>query len=295
MKQPSPAPPEYAQVAVDVPLRRVFTYRVPKSLLNTIAIGCRVRVPFGKRTMVGFVMELVADTDVPKSSIKEIKENLDGDFPTYTEELLDLLTWTAEYYRCGIGEMAAAAYPFSTRLKPKEIAAVEISSSLQPGSALEAAKTRQQKKVIETLLQEDRACGVTEIAKRAGVTTGVVNGLVERGILQKGSQTIARRPSQLLPTTTSEDMALTAEQERALVEILERVQRVKSAERKSRDTVILIEGITGCGKTEVYLQAIRAIVESGRRALVLLPEISLTPADGGAFRVAVWGCRGGAA
>ncbi len=260
--------PVYVEVAFNVPLRQTFTYRLPEEDGTQIRPGCRVRAPFGRRKNTGFVIGKTRKLAVDPKSVKAIEKNLDENLPTFTPELLALIQWTAEYYRCGVGETAAAAYPFSASSKPREVNVVRLAQDLESGAAKEQARTETQRRVLTYFERPVSGLSVRALARTVGVSDSVVRGLIQRDILRLERQQTERRgfSGSVEP---SHDLKLTTEQDHALDEILRTLD--------TQGVPVLVEGVTGSGKTEVYLQAIRKVLESGKRALVLLPEISLTP------------------
>src|ERR1043166_6606967 len=120
-----PASAQFVEVVLPVPIRRAFTYRVPERLQGKISIGARLRLPFGKRDLVGYAVGLLnslpAESDVDESKLKDVIEVLDED-PLITPEILDLTKWTADYYASFWGEMLKASLPAginSEKVRPK--------------------------------------------------------------------------------------------------------------------------------------------------------------------------------
>ncbi len=268
MRDPSSDTPHYAEVAIDVPLRQTFTYRIPKNLAERAVPGCRVSIPFGPRKTVGVLVATSTATNLTSGTIKTIQAVLDEDLPTFTPELIKIVRWIADYYRCGIGEVIAAAYPFPVSMHSKNIRLIGLPIGIGIETLIEKATSKQQKAVLEFLKQNDADIGTRHLASATGVSESVIRGMIRRELLTVSETTKIRRPN-ALHAEADQAPALTAEQEQALNTIVHSMN--------NKGVPVLLEGITGSGKTEVYLQAIREVLDRGKRALVLLPEISLTP------------------
>lgn len=205
----------YAQIAIPLPIDRIFTYSLPEEIREEIEVGKRVSVPFSGRQLTGYVVGLT-EKKSPRQ-VKNIESILDS-FPIFDEEMLQLTRWIADYYGCSWGESLKAASPPVMKRVRREI-----------------------KKVKSVPIE---------------------------------------RTSFLLPTP---------EQQEAL-NLIEKCP-------KGQPEVILLHGVTGSGKTEIYLQAIARVIERRRQAIVLLPEISLTPQTVERFharfggRISLWHSR----
>jgi primosomal protein N' (replication factor Y) len=199
-----PAP--FAEVAVPVPLRRTFHYRIPAALAGAIAPGVRVRVPFGARRVIGVVVGLAETTDAPPASVKEIEKALDAE-PALPPALLELTRFVADYYRTSWGEALEAALPGSVK--------------------------RRRRNADAALGDDDDAAA-------------------------------------LVAPELEEAPTLTAGQERAL-------GAARDLLDARRFGVVLVHGVTGSGKTEVYIRALEHVRALGRTGLLLVPEIALTP------------------
>ena len=266
--------PVYAEIAFPIPVRRTFIYRVPPSLADGIRCGCRVYAPFGPKKSLGYVVRL---TDRLPPDIKEIKEieQLVEDHPLFDEDLLKLLNWIADYYLCSLGEAMAAAYPFSPKMRPRFVNSVSLSPHiLQIPDDLRGKKQRQ---ILEYLLDRRDSIPLSELTAELEVSHASVKSLERKGYVLVEKTEYLREPFFLDNEESKPIPILTQEQEDALGAI------IGSLKRRERKTY-LTHGVTGSGKTEVYLQAIDFILKQGQSALVLIPEISLTPQTMGRFR-----------
>ena len=268
-----------AQVAVAAAVRGVFTYRVPPALEPAVAVGQRVAVPFGRaRRATGYVIGF-ADAAPDGVALRDVVEVLDG-FPVFSKELLDLVRWAEEYYLCPPGELYRAALPpgLNTRsgsAAPRRRALEYAAPAPSAREALPslARRARAQHAVLEYLIARGRI-PVEEL--RAAFPTGraALSALREKGLAVVEAQ--AALPAAALPAGAVAP-ELTAEQASA-------VDALGVALSAATFATFLLHGVTGSGKTEVYLRVIAAAREAGRGALVLVPEIALTPQLAGRFR-----------
>lgn len=264
----------FVEVALPVPLKRLFTYTVPQEVALRPELGQRVRVPFGKRRLIGFVAavhsELPPDLDVDIKKLRPVIEFLD-DEPLITPEILRLTEWTADYYASFWGETLKAALPAgmnSETVRPKRRKAVKL---LDPASADRAKPlTDAQNAILETLSAAGGEMLWTYLLDSANVGASPVNTLVKRRFLEVYIQDIHRDPFSAEKLPERPPIALTEHQASALGQITDAID-------ESEFKTFLLHGVTGSGKTEVYFRSIRHTIAMGRSALMLVPEIALTP------------------
>lgn len=264
----------FVEVALPVPLNRVFTYSVPAEDANASKLGQRVRVPFGKRSLIGFVVavhsKLPEDLDVEPAKIRQTIEFLD-DEPLVTPEILRLTEWTADYYASFWGEMLKASLPAGMnreKVRPKRQKAVKL---LDPAAADHSKELTQAQSAILSALED--AGGEllwTDLLDATGTSASPVNTLVKRRFLEVFILDINRDPLSAEKLPERPQIALTEYQRSALGQITDAID-------DSTFKAFLLHGVTGSGKTEVYFRAIRHTVAVGRSALMLVPEIALTP------------------
>ena len=267
--------PTFVEVVLPVPLRRAFTYSIPKEMQGVIKIGARLKLPFGRRNLVGYAVglhvELPADVEIDESKIKSIIDVMDAE-PLITPEILKLTQWTADYYASFWGEMLKAALPAglnSEKVRSKRRKAVRLLSAVPDD--LDKPLTDQQEWIIDLLSANGGTMLFTEIIEQADVGASPINTLSKRGMVEVFIQDVRRDPLAGAEFPDREDFKLTDKQQTAL-------DQVTSALKKDGDfKAFLLHGVTGSGKTEVYIRAMQFALETGRSALMLVPEIALTP------------------
>jgi primosomal protein N' (replication factor Y) len=250
-------------VAIDTPLRRVFDYRAPDHW-PPVRPGHRIWAPFGRRRIVGVVVECRQHSDVPEGKLRHAQGLID-EHPTFDPGLLDLLRWAADYYRHPLGEVIAAALPVPLRQGAPAMAETTL-WRLTPAGREQAlaelpARAKQMRAAIEALLAApELAADAIEVPRET------LRKLRERGFVEQFSR--APAVDTVAVDVRQEGPALNDAQRAA-------VDRI----RASLGTFVtwLLHGVTGSGKTEVYLNAIATVLERGEQALVLVPEIALTP------------------
>ena len=264
--------PAVLRVALDTPLRRLFDYLPPAA---PVAAGQRVRVPFGRQRLVGLVMEETASSDLPADRLKSVLEVLDTE-AVLDRSALELLKWAAEYYHHPIGEVISAAMPKALREGAATVAVEQVWSITPAGSealvAGEPKRAPKQRKLLELLAEQD------EIT--AASLASIMEGWNDSGrALAKRGWAIAR-DREVAPGGASSSPRDDASASRGTPPELapeqhEAVERI--SESLGKFSAFVLHGITGSGKTEVYMQVVQRALARGQRALVLVPEIGLTP------------------
>jgi primosomal protein N' (replication factor Y) len=272
------------QIALDTPLRRVFDYLPPARGREGQALplpGARVLVPFGRQRLIGILVGTLSETTVPLHKLKAALEFLD-ERPVFDPVTFELLRWAADYYHHPIGEVYAAALPAALRSgHPTAVSTEHWSLTALGREELEQPSSKrapQQRALLAWLADRTEAT-----ADEAGESfkASLLKNLAARGWI---AARVSTAPSVLTPVQTVPgdrgapgergeagdrgELALTGAQQQAVEGILATLATF---------SVHLLDGVTGSGKTEVYLRAIAAAIAGGAQALVLVPEIALTP------------------
>lgn len=279
----------FYRVAVPSPLRRVFDYLPPKStpektpssnttLTVTLAQpGTRVRIPFGSRKVTGLLLEVVSETDVPHAKLRHADSVLDAE-PLFSPELLALLRWSADYYQCPIGEVFAAALPARLRAGEGIEATQErwqtpvAKAGKEDRDAVESLLSRSPRQLSLYRLLLEKGPLLTEDILLAGFGRPMLRKLQERGLAECRAEAPAARKkfdsSKPVVNPLAAALTLNADQAKAVAQITAHPQEFGC---------FLLDGVTGSGKTEVYMRAMAQQLALGRQCLVLIPEIGLTP------------------
>ncbi len=342
--------PEFVEVALPVPLRQTFTYRLPLGLRENVKLGARLLVPFGKRQLTGYAVALHVrlsdEIEFEESAIKDALELIDEE-PLITKEILKLTQWTADYYASSWGEVLKASLPaginasveqivtitakgrdellkvttaktiktqilkhlaesgeiparelnnhfgtsatqralrelvksgwistfhrtLTAQVKPKRRKAVRLLESVTKDNGVTKKLTEPQQKIIETLLKFDGEMLFTELIEIADVGASSINTLAKYGVLEIFVQEVLRDPLKDAKIPDILDLTLTGEQEKVLLEI-------ENALKLEKYKAFLLHGVTGSGKTEIYIRAMKHALDDGKSSMMLVPEIALTP------------------
>ncbi len=269
----------YVEVALPVPLFRTFTYKVPDEIAAPIAPGSRVVVPFTNRREIGIVL---GDTEAPEGvKLRNIIAVADS-VASLTAPLIDTAEWIARWYAAPIGVVLRSMLPamLATVSRPAPTAqtrkSVRIKGELPSLLMREKLFKRapQQRKVYELLEAHGGAAGLTELLEQAGCTRGVITAMSARGIVELADEPVMRDPFSSRAVSAPPERATEAQRS-----VVDSILKGKSGD------AFLLHGITGSGKTFVYIEVLREIVQRrGRSAIVLVPEIALTPQTVDRFR-----------
>lgn len=269
MPDATSSPPPVWRLALPLPLPRLFDYRPPAGgQADAGDIGLRVRVPFGSRELVGIVADVgPAEGDAPE--LKEALARLDPE-PVFHGELLDSLHWLARYTHAPLGDVLATALPATLRrgepIPDTHAWAWQLTEAGHGGRAsLRAGRPRRLADRLADGAVDEDTLDLSDEDWRAAARALAKRGFVERVAVPAVAQAPAPRSGP----------ELNAEQQAAVDAVL-----------AARDgfAALLLDGVTGSGKTEVYLHAIADCLARGRQALVLVPEIGLTPQTLARFR-----------
>jgi primosomal protein N' (replication factor Y) len=334
-----------ANIALPVPIDKLFTYSIPPEFTSEIAIGKRVLVPFGRQLLTGVIVELPTQSDV--KGIKPIRDVLDA-VPSFQSDMLQLTKWIAEYYFASWGDVLKAATPQGLSIEgktvisivpetvdaaraatrgraPKQYAILEALHSSSPrtiahlaqltktksiyssisameksgwvrvGEEVDRARARvklervveltetgrgllesdphsikeKQRLLLEAICSSEHPLSIPALLTQTGVSSSTVQTLAQKGHVRFLEREV-RRTSPYDVIEPPPNITLNPSQEHVLGEIV-------SAVRSGAYRTFLLHGVTGSGKTQVYIDAIRRAMELGKTAIVLVPEIALTP------------------
>lgn len=345
--------PEYANIAFDLPIRKLFSYKIPDSLIDKVELGMRAVVPFGKKILTGIIFEFSEFKDF---KIKEIKSLLDNERILENEYLI-FCKWLSEYYVAPIGELLFSGIPRKTNLesdyyyflkdnyleafdnikskdetlvwifdlfknntsvcltkkqierklnisnskkyldllieagvidceksytKPTKPKFVKIVSRNFEAEKLEIIlkkekfKSPKQIQVLEELTRTDSIL-LTDLTKQMGISSSSLNTLLKKDLIKVSEVRVSRQAGDIF-TEPFKEIVLNQEQKNCF-------DRITSTIHKNEFKTFLLHGVTGSGKTEVYIRVIKELIKHEKQAIVLVPEISLTPQLIHRFRV----------
>ncbi len=266
--------PPILHVALDMPLRRAFEFLAPVDVESaTLTPGVRVRVPFGRRRLIGVLVEVAAHSQLPAAKLKRALEILDHK-PVLDTELLGFLRWAADYYHHPLGEVLAAALPVALR---GGAAAAELMvrwqlthAGMEEARAVLGRRAPRQLALIERL--HGGSVPEAELASLGAHWRDALRQVRTRGWVE----------SVTLPAAISAPAAITVANGPSLTDAQTAVLAALNQAR-GHFAAWLLHGVTGSGKTEVYLRFVEEMLRDDRQALVLVPEIALTPQLVGRF------------
>jgi primosomal protein N' (replication factor Y) len=262
----------YVRVIIDRAIHRELDYSVPENLAGRVGVGSRVRVPFRDKSALATVVAIPEESDA--KGIRPI-EAIIGEAPILSEQLLELAKWIGTYYCCPIETVMRS-------MLPQVIRRAEVGWKkqlfVQPGGKIEQADIKKlrrraprQAELLEAISNLEKPIAATELLRQTSLDNQTLRALVKRGLAELREEAVVRDPHGDEQFIATSNLVLNEEQKHALNE----VEQALDAPENARP--ILLHGVTGSGKTEIYLQAIRAALDRGRTAIVLVPEISLTP------------------
>jgi primosomal protein N' (replication factor Y) len=262
----------FVRVIIDRSIRRELDYRVPETLADKIVVGSRVRVPFRDKSLLATVVATLEES--PAEGIKPVMALL-GEKPVLSANLIELARWMANYYCCPIETVMRS-------LLPQVIRRAEVGWKKQlfvspartiTGDEMEKLRKRapRQAELLQAIAQLPGPIPAADLLRQTSLDNSTLRALVRRGFAALREQAVARDPHGTEEFVADTELTMNEEQTAAL-RVIE-----TALENPASHPPILLHGVTGSGKTEVYLQAIRATLARGKTAIVLVPEISLTP------------------
>jgi primosomal protein N' (replication factor Y) len=279
-----------ARVVPEVSLDRAFDYAIPEELDAQVTLGAKVRVPFKSRETVGYVVELPGEIAGFKGKLKPILQVL-SKTAFLPAVLIELAQWMAHYYCAPLTNALLSVLPRAVRRVDaayRQRLWVEPLVPAIPEAMVPALKKARAQMAAWDHLQRDGPGWLAEISRKSGIGVASWKALAERNLVAIEGRTQDRDPFLHAPVAESAPHDMNAEQLAAL-----KIIDGEVAAEKPR--VILLHGVTGSGKTEVYLQAIARVLALGKSALVLVPEIALTPQTVEHFRARFVGQKAGVA
>ena len=256
----------YCDVIVDLSAEavdRLFTYSVPDDL--EIGAGWQVEVPFGPRALESFVVSMKDSCALEKGRVKPVRRAV-RDYPVILPELIELAKWMHERYLCNLVDALRLMVPAQMRGDRVHARTKRTAHLLWTETQVHIFKNANprataQIEALETLLRGD--------CETARLSPSAVKALEGKGAIAVGTEEVRRKPRLLTDESRSRDPELMPGQKRAVDEIVGALD--------SGGGRFLLNGVTGSGKTEVYIRVIRRALETGKGAIVLVPEIALTP------------------
>lgn len=349
---------KFAEVVIPLPLQEIYEYSVPPSMEKRISKGCRVLVPFGRKLLTGYVIEIKDSCSYAEEKLKDIKDILDEE-PLISDSIMTLTQWASEYYMCSWGELLKASLPAGINIQSKDFILItskgqeklkslspqdlqkekkwqllqqisqhphlllsrlkkmhspallygllnqlteegvielkqqlkkptakrryqEIVQLIEPSSGnyniyyqlCRRSKTQQQ--VLEALINQKSPIPFKKLQSQLGISRQAVISMQKKGIIRINKEPVKNTISNKKEVTI-DNIKLTPSQNQIINSIYDAVP-------KGEFTPILLHGVTGSGKTEIYILSIMKVLQQGKKALLLTPEISLTPQLSRRFR-----------
>lgn len=291
---------QLAQVVVEIPARDVnqtFDYLIPDGLEEWVVPGSRVIVPFGPRKVQGFVLQTKNVSQ--RASAYELKtiESVLDETPPLTKELLELGRWMSEKYVCLLITALQAMLPSALRSRTYKSVRInkdgqkEVTYHVKDGVTTKKVavvrplldedqlrmtveqlppQAKKQKEIVQFLCAKSESIPLNELVRRCRASRSTVKALEQKGIVEIVREEQKRNPYAGRTFQKTTPLPLTEEQHMAFQKMAEAIDR-------EEHRTFLLHGVTGSGKTEIYLQAIARVLAQGKEAIVLVPEISLTP------------------
>lgn len=255
----------YSVRVIVPPLERAFTYEVPAPMREHVGFGYRVIVPFGRRETTGFVISEVTEEQEPEPrELKKIQDVV-GSHPHFSAEQIEFLTWVGDYYGESLSSVLEVAIPPHVPQKFERLVAVNAGGARESLGSL-------QRSIIAALEESSQPLPWSLIVRRFKGAAAALKKLEERELIVVTEREIIdqHRGTAHAPSWAKSEVALNDAQQRA-------VEVISESGKKGEFSPFLLHGVTGSGKTEVYIEVIQELLAQGRGALIIVPEIALTP------------------
>ena len=278
----------FAEVAFPIRSFQTFTYSIPNKYVSDIYIGTRVSVPFRNKTIQGIVVN-IKETNSYLGSIKKIISLVDN-VQVVTPPLWELIKWVSKYYMTPIGKVANSVVPksLSTNYKPQLEKFVKAKKKVKLEKVFKLKKTAPKQYLVYKIIKEKNI--IHKVSSFKNIVSNPLQiciSLKDKGLIKIIKKTILSDLDKSVFEPVFKNIVFNKDQN--LV-----IQRIVFFLKKQNFKSFLLHGVTGSGKTEVYIEAVRYCLSQKRNAIILLPEISLTPQIAGRFRavfgdvVAIW-------
>jgi primosomal protein N' (replication factor Y) len=265
----------FVEVAVPLHVAQTFTYQLTPEQSLDAKPGARIKVPFGRKIITAYIVALhdalPPDLDLSEEEIKDANSLVDLE-PVCTPEILQLARWVADYYASPVGEVIKATLPPGINPPPQGSAVKAKMRRFVRLTATDSESkkiTDKQQRVLGVLAQQ-QSMALQELLKEAGVGAATVSSLEKKGLVEVYDEAVRRDPLAHTSSLPPEVYTLMPAQSVVLDAIKQQIDEESYG-------AFLLHGVTGSGKTEIYIRAMRAALERGRSAMMLVPEIALTP------------------
>lgn len=273
-------PKKILNIALNVPLDRLFDYLPPAGMAcETCLVGSRVSVPFGPRQKIGVIVDHSDTSQIAEEKLRQATSLLDKS-PLLAQQDLAFLRWVANYYHHPIGEVVFAALPLRLRKQAETLPIKSLYCRLLVPAAEALGLTRRaprQQAIVQAIADAGGNCPVDILAQQFAAAKQAIKRLQAKNILQLEE----KMPTPGVLCWQKATYALSAEQHQAIQAVQQQLHGFAA---------FLLDGVTGSGKTEVYLQLTKTVLQQGRNVLILVPEISLTPQLAERFRERLGDC-----
>ena len=273
----------YADIAFPISSYKIFTYRIPVEMRNSVKIGARVRVPFNKRPVNGVVVGVSVTTDY-KGRLRSIDSLVDNEF-VLDKHLWRLLEWVSDYYFTPIGKVVRTALPARLSSRYKPLSRIVVGFRKDSDVALTNAPV--QEKVLKYLKENKASVKLSTLKDITPNPQSVCKALQNKGLITWDKQDQLPDVTGFTFPPIHKKVIFTKEQQYVL-------ENLQQGLESKKFIPFLLHGVTSSGKTEIYIDIVRQTLEKGRSVILLLPEIALTPQIAGRFRavfgdtVALW-------